>query len=205
MLARLQADPRASPSPRHTNAFRPGAETSSFDGYSLVIGGREDQVCRRSGGVEDLLAMGHTSGGWILRWRSRATNERQETRPLLLGFSRTYALTARVRIPSAPPDLAVVRGVCGPRIALDPHRIHVSVRQLAPRGHRPRHYGFARPLRGRCRSTSRRKRCITGSRSVQGEASTRAGSSSLGSPAKPSGIWLWSFGGRVVSSTKWYS
>ena len=45
-------------------------------------------------------------------------------------------------------------------------------------------------------------RSITGSMSSQREASPREGSTSLGSPAKPSGIWLNSRGGSSVSSMK---
>jgi len=60
---------------------------------------------------------------------------------------------------------------------------------------------------GRCQARPRRPSTfvrnawITGSRSIHAEASRRAGSRSLGAPAKPSGIWLCSVGGCVDSST----
>src|SRR5262249_13640510 len=49
---------------------------------------------------------------------------------------------------------------------------------------------YRRPSPRRRPSTSLRKRWIGGSRSVHADASTRAGSSALRSPANPSGIWL---------------
>ncbi len=88
-------------------------------------------------------------------------------------------------------------------------------RELLP-GHAAVHLALARlyavpheglpPYRDRARPrTTLRKRWTTGSWSSHAEASARAGSCWLGAPAKPSGIWLWSCGGRADSSMKWYS
>jgi len=61
----------------------------------------------------------------------------------------------------------------------------------------PRRYGAGASFRRRAPlpSTFRRNSRMTGSRSSHGDASARAGSWALGSPAKPSGIWLHGTGG----------